>query len=34
MATKLGKMVTYYEEIPLIELLDPSKAYFAKHVKY
>ena len=32
MATKLGKVVTYHEELPLIKLLDPSG--FRGHVTY
>ena len=37
MATKLGKVVIYLEELPLIKLLDPSITWFCKvtwHVKY
>ena len=37
MAIKLGKVVVYHEELPLINLLDPSKTWFCKvtwHVKY
>ena len=36
MATKLGKVVIYLEELPLIKLLDPSITWFCKvtwHVK-
>ena len=33
MATKSGKVVTYYEECLLIELLDPSITWFGE-VKY
>ena len=37
MTTTPGKMVTYYEELPLLELLDPSATWFCevnRHIKY
>ena len=37
MATKLGKLVTYHKELPLIKILDPSILWFFGvmwHIKY
>ena len=37
MTTTPGKMVTYNEELPLLELLDPSATWFCEvnwHIKY
>ena len=37
MVTKLGRVVIYHEELPLIKLLDPSITWFCKvtgHAKY
>ena len=37
MATKLGKVVTYHEELPLKNTLDPSVRRFCEvtlHIKY
>ena len=30
MATKLGKVVTFHEELSLMKLLDPSITYFCE----
>ena len=37
MTIKLGKVVAYHEELPLMKLLDPSVILFCKvtlHIKY
>ena len=34
MATKLGKMVAYYEGLPLIKLLDPSVMWIYEVIYY
>ena len=34
MATKLGKVLIYLEDLPLINLLDPSITWFCEVMRY